>query len=274
MVGEVPDVRLWGMTHDRSDPATRRRPTETEREVTCLTNAIAASLGRAVRTSRVESGLSQSQVADRIGVHQSWISRIELGRGGSAGLDVWIAVGAALGRPLAVALSRPLGEERRPFDAGHLEIQEHLLALARITGRSAAFELPTRPADPRHSIDVCVRDAAARILFIEEAWNTFTDLGAAIRSTRRKEAEAADLAAAIGHEAFRVATVWVVRDTVENRALMARYPQIVRTAFPGASRAWVRALCSRAAPPVLPGLVWFDASTQRLHEWRSLTRPA
>ena len=77
----------------------------------------------------------------------------------------------------------------------------------------AAFELPTRPADPRHSIDVCVRDAA-RILFIEEASQTFTDLGAANGSTGTKEAEAADLAAVIGHEAsFRVATVWVsVRD--------------------------------------------------------------
>ena len=171
------------MTDARSGPTTRRRPTETVREATRLTNAIAVSLGRAVRVSRLESGLSQAQVADRIGVHQSWISRIELGRGGSAGLDIWIAIGSALGRPLAIALSRPLGEERRPLDAGHLEIQEHLLSLARRTGRSAVFGLPTRPADPRHSIDVCVRDAAARILFIEEAWNTFTDLGAAIRST-------------------------------------------------------------------------------------------
>lgn len=244
------------------------------REATRLTNAIAVSLGRAVRVSRLESGLSQAQVADRIGVHQSWISRIELGRGGSAGLDIWIAIGSALGRPLAIALSRPLGEERRPLDAGHLEIQEHLLSLARRTGRSAVFELPTRPADPRHSIDVCVRDAAARILFIEEAWNTFTDLGAAIRSTRRKEAEAADVSTAIGHgDPFRVATVWVVRDTAANRALLARYPHVVRSAFPGASRTWAQALCSGAAPPVLPGLVWFDASTRRLHEWRTSTRP-
>ena len=179
-------------------------------------------------------------------------------------MDVWIAIGTALGRPLAVALSRPIGQERRPLDAGHLEIQEHLLSLARTTGRTASFELPTRPADPRHSIDVCVRDATARILFIEEAWNTFTDLGGAIRSTRRKEAEAADLALAIGHgDPFRVATVWVVRDTTANRTLVARYPQIVRSAFPGASRTWVQALCSKADPPVSPGLVWFDGATKR-----------
>ncbi len=272
---EVPDVRLLRMTDDRSERNPRRRPTETAREAARLTNAIAASLGRDVRTSRRESRLSQAQIAQRVGVHQSWISRIESGRGGSAGLDVWIAIGAALGRPLAVTLSRPLAQERRPLDAGHLEIQEHLLSLARRTRRSASFELPTRPADPRHSIDVCVRDVAARILFIEEAWNTFTDLGAAIRSTRRKEAEAADLAIAIGHgDPFRVATVWVVRDTMANRALMARYPQIVRSAFPGASRSWVQALCSRTAPPVAPGLVWFDAATRRIHEWRPSTRQA
>jgi transcriptional regulator with XRE-family HTH domain len=252
-----------------SRSTTRRRPTETVREAERLTNAVAMNLGRAVRDGRGASGLSQAQLADRIEVHQSWVSRIELGQGGGTRLDVWIAIGIALGRPLAITLSRPLGEERRPLDGGHLEMQEHLLSLASATGRTATFELATRPADPRHSIDVCVRDAAARVLIIEEAWNTFADLGAAIRSTRRKEAEAADLAATVDDgPPFRVATVWVVRDTTANRTLMARYPQIVRSAFPGASRTWVQAIVAGAAPPVEPGLVWFDPSTHRIHEWR------
>src|SRR5690348_10293031 len=61
---------------------------------------------------------------------------------------------AALGRRIGVGLSRDISAE--PADAGHLGIQELVLRLARAAGRTATFELPTRPADPRRSIDVGV----------------------------------------------------------------------------------------------------------------------
>lgn len=149
-------------------------------------------------------------------------------------------------------------------------MQERLLELARATRRIATFELPTRPADPRHSIDVCVRDRGQRVLIIQEVWNTFGDLGAAVRSANRKAAEAADLAAAIdGGPPYRVATVWVVRPTASNRRLLGRYPEIFRTAFPGSSRGWVEALTAGTAPPNATGLVWLDPATGRLRAWRS-----
>jgi hypothetical protein len=186
---------------------------------------------------------------------------------------LWIRIGLALGQPFAASFTKPLGETRQPIDAGHLAMQEYLLSLARSTGRAATFELPTRPSDPSHSIDVCVRDTRRRVLIIEEAWNTFGDLGGAIRATHRKQAEAADLAATIGDgPSFRVATVWVVRDNANNHALVARYPEILGAAFPGSSRAWVKALTSDAAPPTRPGLAWFDPGTRRLHEWRRSSR--
>jgi transcriptional regulator with XRE-family HTH domain len=243
-------------------PTTRRRPTETIREAGRLSATIAGSLGRAVRDARSRRHLTHHQLAARIGVHQSTISRIELGHGRAVPLELWVKLGVALDRPLAVALSRPLGEPREPTDAGHLAMQERLLGLARATGRSASFELPTRPADPRHSIDVCVRDARNRVLLIEEAWNTFGDLGAAIRSTNRKVAEAADLKSMIDDGApYRVAAVWVVRPSAANRRLVARYRQIFRSALPGSSKAWVASLTTDAAPPVHPGLVWLDPAS-------------
>ena len=157
-----------------------------------------------------------------------------------------------------------------PQDAGHLEIQEFLLKLARSTGRTATFELPTRPTDPARSVDICVRDPRRRVLIIEEAWNTFGDLGAAIRSTHRKEAEAADLAATIDNEQpYRVAVVWVIRASAANRALIANYPEIVRSAFPGSSRDWVKSMTSGDAPPDRPALVWYDPPVGRIHEWRT-----
>jgi transcriptional regulator with XRE-family HTH domain len=151
-----------------------------------LSDAIAKALGERVRAGRKRLRLTQARLAERLGVHQSWLSRIELGRGGSVTLEMWIRIGLVLKQPLAVSLSRPIGETRQPADMGHLQIQEALLRRARATGRSAIFELPTRPSDPSHSIDVCVRDTRQRVLIIEEAWNTFGDIGGAVRSTNRR----------------------------------------------------------------------------------------
>lgn len=235
--------------------------------------AMTATLGQGVRSGRERLRLTQEDLADRVGVDQTRISQIELGQGGGAPLSLWIAIAAALDQLLAVSLTRPTGEMRQPSDAGHLAMQEYLIGIARATGRAATFELPTRPSDPSRSIDVCVRDVRNRVLTVEEAWNTFGDLGGAIRATHRKLAEAADLAAVIDDgPSFRVATVWVVRDTATNHALVARYPEILVTAFPGSSRGWVEALTSDAAPPIQPGLVWFDPGTHRLHEWRRSSR--
>jgi len=239
------------------------------REAVRLNQAIAVALGRAVKNARLRLRLTQRALGARVGVHQAWISRIELGHGTRVPLQLWVSLGVALGRPLAISFTRPLGETREPTDAGHLAMQERLLELARMTDRSAFFELPTRPLDPSRSIDVCVRDSRHRVLVIHEAWNTFGDLGAAIRSTSRKSAEAADLAQTIDDAPYRVATVWVVRSNTANRALLARYPGIVRAAFPASSRAWVRAITEGEAPPAAPGLVWLDPATGRVSERRA-----
>jgi transcriptional regulator with XRE-family HTH domain len=266
MVSEALDVRLPFMSQTVS---TRDRPTDQARETARLSHAVAASLGQRVQSGRKRMRITERELADRVGVDQTRISQIELGRGEGAPLSLWIAIGLALDQPLAVSFTRPLGEARQPADAGHLEIQEFLLGLARQTGRSASFELPTRPADPSRSIDIGVRDARHRTLIIEEAWNTFGDFGSAIRATHRKAAEAADLAATIDDgPPYRVATVWVVRASAANRALVGRYPEVVGSAFSGSSRGWVEALISGGAPPRDPGIVWYDAATHRISEWR------
>jgi transcriptional regulator with XRE-family HTH domain len=250
-------------------PSTRRRSSETLREADRLSSVVAINLGRTVKAGRLRLGLQQKQLAARVNVTQAWISRIELGHGDRVPLRTWVAIGTALRQPLAISFTRPLTQMREPADAGHLSMQERLLELARATARAATFELPTRPADPRHSIDVCVRDSRHRVLIIWEIWNTFGDIGAAIRSTNRKRAEALTLAAIVdAGPPYRVATVWVVRPTAANRALIARYPEIFHSGFPGSSRLWVKALETGAVPPDRPGLVWLDPASGRLTEWR------
>jgi hypothetical protein len=191
---------------------------------------------------------------------------MERGSGTRAPLETWVALGIALGRPLAVSFTRPIGHAETAADAGHLEIQEHVLRLARASGRAGTFEVPTMPSDPRRSTDVGIRDPSTRTRTLAECWNTFGDLGAAVRATRRKQFEAA---AAWPED--RIASVWIVRATAANRAMVARYPAIIDTAFPGSSRRWIRALTEGSPPPRDAGFVWYDPSTRRLTERRRAT---
>jgi DNA-binding XRE family transcriptional regulator len=256
--------------------ATRRRSTELEREVARRSTAMSLSLGRDVRDGRIRRSMTQQVAADQVGISQTAWSRIERGLGGQVPLRTWVAIGIALERPLAVGFSRQLDTSRGPADAGHLEIQEHVLGLARATGRHGMFELPTRPADPSRSTDVGIRDDRHRVLIQTECWNTFGDFGAAVRATNRKavEAEAHAIATAAGDaEPYRVATVWVVRASANNRAVVARYPHLIEAAFPGSSRRWVATLTGGAPPSEKPGLVWYDPGTRRLTEHRRATRP-
>jgi transcriptional regulator with XRE-family HTH domain len=236
--------------------------------------AVAGTLGGVVRTGRRDKRLSLADLGARVGLSRTRIAEIERGEGIGAPLETWVTLGIALDRPLAVSFSRPL-EPRGPADAGHLEIQERVLGLARTTRRHGTFELPTRPASPARSTDVGLRDDRHRALIQVECWNTFGDLGAAIRATKRKAAEAAAHAFAtiVGDaDPYRVATVWVVRATAGNRSLLGRYPHILDTAFPGSSRRWCGALTDGAEPPAEPGIVWFDPATHRLTEHRRAHR--
>jgi hypothetical protein len=198
------------------------------------------------------------------------MGRPDRARGGSGvPAEALFAFSVALDVPLKLEFARDALSE--PTDAGHLKIQELMLRLGRQVGCTRTFELPTRPADPALSVDVGWRDDARRFLFLNECWNTFGNINASVRSTRRKIAEAEGLAAALGGdgEPYRVAACWIVRDTRRNRELIARYPEVFASAFPGSSAEWVRALTVAGAPvPAESGLVWSDLHATRLFAWR------
>ena len=227
-----------------------------------------ARLGGDAKASRLRRGLTQLELGARVGLSGHTIGRVERGWGGNLSVDTWQRIGLALDRPVVVSLARDMHEE--PADAGHLRIQELALRLGSATGRTTTFELQTRPSDPRASADVGLGDRAHRTLILVECWNTIGDVGAAARSTARKVAEAEQLAVVRGGDGgpWRVASVWIVRATRRNRALVARYPEVFAARFPGSSQGWVRALTEGGLPPGQPGLVWCDVGATRLFAWR------
>jgi len=246
---------------------TRRSKTDARIAGRRRATVVAVVLGGQVRAARRRRRWRQRDLAARIGTSQAHVSQIELGQVGGAPLEVWFALSEALQVPLRVEFGRDRLEE--PADAGHLAIQELILRLGRAAGFGRTFELPTRPANPRLSVDVCLRDDARRLFVLVEAWNSFGDIGASVRGTNRKIAEAHALVVAVGGDGwYRVAACWVVRDTARNRELAARYPEVFGVAFPGSSREWVAALSRGALPPQEMGLVWCDVAATRLRAWR------
>lgn len=255
----------------------KRKRHELAAEAARRNREVLARLGSEVRESRGRRRMTQAQLGERIGLARSTVGAIERGFGGGHTLDAWQRIGLALDRPLRIELSRDAREE--PADAGHLAIQELVMRVGRGASLQRTFELATRPSNPAHSTDVGLRDDRGRRLILVEGWNTIGDVGAAVRSTNRKRAEAEDLAAVIGGarptapgdepgEPYAVATVWVVRATRRNRELVARYPELFASRFTGSSRAWVRALTIGSPPPPDLGLIWCDVRCARLFAWR------
>jgi transcriptional regulator with XRE-family HTH domain len=228
---------------------------------------LASSLGTVVREARRRRRMTQTELGRRVGLSQTRISAIERGMGLGLGLDLWVALGLAVGRPLSVAFSRSIDADAALADAGHLEVQEYLLEIGRRNRRRGAFESPTRPADPSHSIDVFEEDPLHGCLLVLEAWNRFGDFGAAARSSDRKVAE---VVASAGRSArrLRVCHCWIVRDTAANRSITRRFPEILAARFGGSSVGWIAALERGAGPPTEPGIVWFDPSQRRLRPMR------
>jgi transcriptional regulator with XRE-family HTH domain len=243
----------------------RHRRTGFEVDGTIEAVSIAASLGRDLRATAKRRRLTQAELGRRVGLSHSRIGEIQRGQGASATLETWVKLGKAVGRPLAVSFSRDV-EAGEPRDAGHLAAQELVLGLARGHGRRADFELPTRPADPARSIDVAIRDDVARALIALEIWNRLDDVGAAARATSRKavEAEGPAMVVARTGPAYRVALCWLLVDTAANRRLVARYPEIFQSRFPGSSLGWVRCLGEGASPPEEAGIAWIDPRAGRI----------
>jgi hypothetical protein len=178
----------------------------------------------------------------------------------------------AVGRPLAVRLSRDI-EQPEPSDAGHLAAQELVLALGRRHGRRTNVELATKPWDPSQSADTVLIDDKQRVMVLIEIISRAGDLGAGFRAGDRKAAELERLAILAGGDEgpYRVAVGWLLVDSAANRNVVRRYPEVLRSRFPGSSSGLARALMEGAEPPKQPAIAWVDTRAGVIRELRLRT---
>jgi transcriptional regulator with XRE-family HTH domain len=193
--------------------------------------------------------VSQESLAVRAGLSRARLAEIEGGDGFHTSLDHWFAIARALGIYLRFEFGRDPQAELR--DAGHLDIQELVVRMASPAGWKAEWE----SASGTRWTDVRLQDRQRRRMVIVECWNTFGDLGAAIRSSDYKVRAVTD---------GDVGLLWVVRDTRANRQLLHRYGGLLESKFAGSSVEWLKALMVGGPMPRGAGLVWSDVRATRL----------
>lgn len=244
-------------------PRSKRPDVAIQAEVLLLERR--AAIGTAVKAARLRRRWTQTRLGEGASLSRSIVARIERAK---TRLDVEALqrLALALDIPLIVELGRD--PQRDVADAGHLAMQELTLRLGRSAGRTARFELPTRPNEPWRSADVCLGSPHEKVAVDIECWNTIGDIGAATRSSTRKVLELGEMAVAAWGAGGRAALCWVVRATKRNREIVAKYPEVFANAFPGSSAAWVAALTKGGPIPKEAGLVWCDVRATRLLAWR------
>lgn len=202
--------------------------------------------------------LRQADVAERSGVSQAWVSRMERGLGRTASLETWASVAAAAGSQLASFLENLPGASR-PRDYEHLKRQQTVLNVARGGGWTGRAEARIDAWPRSRSIDVLLQRGASAEIAVAEIWDFFDDVGGSWRGldgkieTIRRE-----------HPQSRVSGIFVVRATKRNRQLIEEFESMFRQRFPASSGAWLRALTTSAPMPSEPGLLWTDVQGTRL----------
>ena len=239
-----------------------RRATATTVQARIRATAAAKRLGIALRGGRRAAGWTQQVLADRIGVSQGEISRLERGLGDTASIETWACVGAAVGCDLTAYLEASSGATL-PRDYEHLKRQQLVVDLAKEGGWSAAPEAAIDKLWARsRSVDVLLERPARRECAVIEIWDLFDDVGGAWRGL---DGKVTTLIRARPDR--RVGGLIVVRRTMRNRALVAEFGSLFKARFPE-SAGWLRALEGSAPMPAASGFLWTDVKGSRLFSAR------
>lgn len=226
--------------------------------------------GRVVRLLRRRRGWTQAVLADRAGISQSAVSRIERGEGDRLTVVLLARVAQSVGATMRIQLLADGENLDRLLDAGHAEIVEAVTRLLAAHGWEVVPEVTFSIYGERGSIDILAFHAPTGSLLVIEVKSVVPDVQATLAGIDRK----ARLADRIARErGWRVRTVsrWlVVGDSSTARTRMERHAATFGAALPLRTVA-LRRWAARPTGPVA-GVMFVRVSTQagRIHRIRAL----
>lgn len=241
--------------------------TSTQAEADRQADDLAHALGKALRTARLERGLSQREASDIAGISPSAWSYLEVARDGRGTLATWNRAAVALESGLKAYLAE-LSAADLPRDSVHLRHQELVIRTAIAGGWRALPEEPIdRDVGKSRSADVLLQRRLEYALV--DVWDWFDDVGAPARQWRRRldAVERYAIARMVGDDPLpRIGGIWVVRATQRNRQLIQEHRNFFASLFPGSGAAWLAALMSpTTSMPAASALLWVTVKGDRLY---------
>ena len=206
-----------------------------------------------LRRLRTESGVSLSRLSVVVGVHKSYLARIEAGQARPS-LEILTAIGIALGADLGLRYFSGTGP--RLHDRFQAAMTETLLRSIDPRWRPE-LEVPVSvPA--RGVIDLVLTDRSSHVTLATEVYSELRRLEQQIRwSAEKAEGLAGRLRMADpGATARDVSRLLVLRSTVATRDVARRFAATLGTAYPAQTRDVTLALTSPDAPWPGSGIVW------------------
>lgn len=202
------------------------------------------AVGRLLRAVRIRRGWRQADVAERAGVSQSQVSRVECGRLDALRLREIRSIGAALEVRVRIEGSWRGGDGARIVNEGHVHLQGAVAAaISRVPGWQCTAEVAFAWAGERGTIDLLAWHAGRRAMLIVEVKTELVDPAAVIAQTDRYRRAATAVARERGWDPLLLGLWVVIGDGTMNRRRAALAGALLGVAFPSsgpAIRAWLR----------------------------------
>jgi transcriptional regulator with XRE-family HTH domain len=201
--------------------------------------------GATIRRIRQRRGWRQQDLADRAGVSQSVVSRIERGLIGSPSVDTIRAVAAALEIRVDLLTLWRGGDLDRLLNAGHSALHE---AVARrfhneLPAWTLAPEVSFSIYGERGIIDILAWHPGRRALLVIELKTDITDVNELIGTFDRKRRLARQIGSSRGWDAVATSSWLIVTDSRTNRRRVDAHAAMLRGSLPQdatAIRRWLR----------------------------------
>lgn len=201
-------------------------------------------LAAAIRAIRRRQRLRQQDVAERSGVGQSTMSRLELGYIDGMTVGTLREIAEALGARIHIELSWRGAASDRLLDEGHSRLGGAMAQILTMLDWDVHAEVTYAHFGERGSVDLLAWHAASRSVLVVEAKTELGSLEELGRRLDQKVRLAPNIAIGrFGWKPLTVARLVVITEERSNRRAVERHAAFIQVAFPSrnhAVRSWLR----------------------------------
>jgi len=201
------------------------------------------SIGNTFRAIRIDMHLRQIDLAERAGVSQQAVSKLECGRFGALSIDGYCRIAEALDADVRLGPHWRGAKLDRLLDRRHALLQNEVAGLLSLCGWQVATEMSFNHFGDRGSVDVLAWRADVRALLVIEIKTEIANVEETLRVLNMKARVVPVVVERAGDWRPRiVGTVLVLPDATTHRALVARHSALISAALPArtcAVRRWL-----------------------------------